>query len=338
MIKNFIVKVKQIKHRDAGLRNFINYLTDEKRHPDGIVNFKKHFEKEKFFKNTLKNIVNFELEKKLAKKAGRKMESYADSFIFTIPPELYNKLNTEKQNEIAEEIIKKLYKLFSSILKNEYNLDIDVNTFVKHIFINIHTNKHIHFNFVMPRVIKLKNGEYFSNRITNRKRFLHLAKASWNQIIFEKLGVSTADYKPKTKLKNGYKNQYMKDLINENNEILEKNIEVKKKVEEDLEKMKKLDEWLGMKRKEIKEEVLKLAKEHKERNKIARSFQLMIRYYNSIAEKILNNEQQIKINDFWNIENQIKELEKLNTNKILAGVIDEVKQQTKTFKKTYFKM
>ena len=265
MIKNFVVKVKQIKHKDAGLRNFINYLCDEKRHPDGIVNFNKTFEKEKFFKNTLKNIVNFELEKKLNKKAGRKMESYADSFIFTIPPELRDKMILGKEKEITEELIKKLYKLFNSILKNEYNLDIDINTFLKHIFINIHTNKHIHFNFVMPRVIDLGKEKYFSNRITNRKRFLHLAKASWNQIIFEKLGVSTDDYQPKTKLKNGYKNQYMKDLINENNKILEKNIEVKKKVEEDIEKMKKLDEWLGMKKKEIKDEVLKLEKEKKKK-------------------------------------------------------------------------
>jgi len=338
MIKNFVVKVKQIKHRDKGLRNFINYLTDKKRHPDGIINFNKTFDKEKFFKNTLKNIVNFELEKKLNKKAGRKMESYADSFIFTVPPELYNKVDLEKQKEITLELIEKLYKLFSSILKNEYNLNIDKNTFIKHIFINIHTNKHIHFNFVMPRVIQLKNGEYFSNRITNRKRFLHLAKAQWNQIVYEKLGVSTADYQPKTPLKKGYKSKYLKELIDENNEILEKNNEVKKEVEKSLEKMRKLDEWQAMKRKEMKEEVLKLVKEHKQRNKIARSFNLMIRYYNSIAEKILNNEQQIKINDLWNLENQIKDLEKLNTNKILASVINEVKQQTKTFKKTYFKM
>ena len=338
MIKNFVVKVKQIKCKDKGLRNFINYLCDEKRHPDGIINFKKISNNETFFKNTLKNIINFELEKKLNKKGGRKIESYADSFIFTVPPELYNKLDLEKEKEITIELLNKLYKLFNNILETEYNKKISFNTFIKHIFINIHTNKHIHFNFVIPRVIDLGNNQYFSNRITNRKRFLHLAKAAWNQIIFEKLGLSIEDYKPKTKFKRGYKNKYFKNLIEENNKILKENQKIKEEVEEELEKIKKLKDYIEMKRSEIKKEVEKLIKENKEKEKIAKAFQLMIRYYKSLNEKILNKEMKIELKDLRKLERKIEELEKLSPGSKIQKIIDEVKNKTKKIKQTYFKL
>ena len=358
MIKSFVVKMKPVKYEDKGLKNLLNYLKDEKRHKAGIINFKELSDAENFFNKTFVAIQHYEAKRKFYGIAGRGIKSYADSYIFTIPPEFYEKAKEpEKLKNLTLNILKKFHKQMQQIfeyekeklkekLKNttdekernkilkeleKYKEFIDYKTFVKNIFVNIHTNKHIHLNIIVPRIYKLGGGEYFSNRITNRKNFINKIKKQWNLAVMEELGINYEDYKPKTKFHKGYKNQYFKELIEKNNKVLEK-------IEEKEEEIKKLAELLELKRSEIKEYTKKILEETKElkeennrREEIIKAFQLMIRYYKSIADKIQKNQLKGLLKDYNKVKEKIKIIKELTTNKHLIEIAEEIENNINTW-------
>jgi len=358
MIKSFVVKMKPVKFEDKGLKNLLSYLVDKKRHKSGIINFKELSDAEKFFNKTFVNIQHYEAKKKFNGLAGRNIKSYADSYIFTIPPEFFDKANDpEKLKKLTLNIIKKFHNQMKKIyeyekekLKNKlenatdekeitklkkelekYKNFIGFDTFVKNIFVNIHTNKHIHLNIIIPRIYSMGNGQYFSNRITNRKNFISKIKQQWNLAVLEELNINYEDYKPKTKFHRGYKNQYFKDLINKNNKTLEK-------IEEKEKEIKELKEIIELKRSEIKKytsEVLKETKELKEENnrreEIIKAFQLMIRYYKSIANKIQKKEMKGLLKDYNKVKEKIKIIKELTTNQNLIGIAEEVENNINTW-------
>ncbi len=315
MIKNFVVKVKQIQHQDKGLRNFLGYLEDEKEHPEGIIKIKK-FDKDNFFKQTILNIVEYNLNKK----GGRKSTNYADSFIFTIPP-AYEKRGKEKLKEILNNLVEDIYKQFNSQLEQE----ITKEDFLKQIYINIHIDKkHTHFNVVFPRIIRIGN-KLISNRITNRKKFLHQIKNRWTYNLTKNLDVSIEDYKPSTKFKKGYKNKYFKDLINQNNEVLEK-------IEEKEKEIKKLDELLKMKRNEIKTELEKLLKENKRREEIVKALGLVIRYFKNFTMGIQKKEMNKILKNYKNLKNKINELKNIEIkNNNIKRIVEEIENKSEEY-------
>ncbi len=324
MIKNFVVKVKQIQHQDKGLRNFLNYLEDEKRHNGGIIKYKR-FNKENFFKQTILNITEYNLKKS----SGRKSTNYADSFIFTIPP-IYEEKGKEKLNEIVKQLVIDIYNQFKSQIDEDKDMGID--NFLNQIFLNIHTDKkHIHINVVFPRV--LKNGnEFIANRITNRKRFLHNTKKHWTHNLTKNLNVKMEDYKPTTRFKKGYKNQYLKDLINENNEVIEK-------IEEKEEEIKKLDELLEMKRAEIKEHLTRITNENERKEKIVNTLGLMMRYYKSLITVQKDEDMKKVMAEYKKLERKINEFEEFNIkNKHLNNIKNTIEKQSKRIYKNYMKM
>ena len=322
MIKNFVVKVKQIKHEDRGLKNFLNYLEDEKRHPNGIVGIEK-FNKKNFFKQTILNITEYNLNKK----SGRKSTNYADSFIFTIPP-IYQEKGEEKLKEILNKLVSDIYKQFNEQLEEK----ITKEEFLNQIFINIHKDKkHIHFNVVFPRVIKIKD-KLISNRITNRKKFLHNIKNKWTYNLTKNLNVSIEDYKPKTNFKKGYKNQYFKKLIEENNKAIEK---IKEKEEE----IKQLDELLKLKRSEIKNYLDQITKENERKEKIVKTLNLIIRYYKSLITAQEKNDMKKILSEYKKLQRKINEFNELNIkNKHLNNIKNNIEKESNKIYNKYLKM
>ncbi len=312
MIKNFVVKVKQINFEEKGLRNFLNYLEDEKRHPNGIMKIK-NFSKKSFFKQTILNITEYNINKK----SGRKSKNYADSFIFTIPPQ-YQEKGKEKLKEILNNLVGDIYKQFNEQLEEK----IKKEDFLKQIYINIHIDKkHIHFNVVFPRIIKI-GEKLISNRITNRKKFLHRIKQYWTHNLTKNLDISIEDYKPETKFRKGYKNKYFKDLINKNNETLEK---IKEKEEE----IKQLDELLTMKRNEIKNYLERISEENEREEKVVAALGLIIRYYRNFIKGIQKNEKRKILKNYQNLKNKIKEIERYEIkNKGIKGIVEEIKDKS----------
>ena len=318
MIKNFVVKVKQVRYQEKGLRNFLNYLEDKKRHNNGIIKIK-DFNKNVFFKNTIMTITEYNL----TKKHGRKSKNYADSYIYTIPPE-YHEKGIKNLEKITKKLIDDIYTQFNSQLDEDKK--ISKKYFLKQIFINIHTDKqHIHFNVVFPRTLKNKEGKFIQNRITNMKKFLHNTKKQWTYNLVKNLNVSIEDYKPKTKFKRGYKNQYFKDLIKENNKTLEK-------IEEKENEIKNINELINLKKDDLKIEVEKLLKENNRKEEIVGIFAKIVRYYKNFMIGIQKKEMSKILKNYNNLNKQIEKIKETEIkNKFIKEIISKIekdKEQT----------
>ena len=321
MIKNFVVKIKQVKYEEKGLRNFLNYLEDEKRHNNSIIKIK-DFNKNVFFKNTIMTIT----EHNLMKKHGRKSTNYADSFIYTIPGE-YRKKGMKNLEEITKKLIDDIYTQFNSQLDEDKK--IEKKDFLKQIFINIHNDKkHIHFNVVFPRTLK-KGNIFIQNRITNMKKFLINTKKQWTYNLTKNLNVNIEDYKPKTKFKKGYKNQYFKDLINENNETLEK---IKEKENE----IKNINELMKLKKDDLKIEVEKLLKENNRKEEIVGIFAKIVRYYKNFMIGIQKKEMSKILKNYNNLNKQIEKIKETEIkNKFIKEIIFNIEENSSNKIKNY---
>lgn len=327
-IKHFLVKVKNIKFKDKGLKNLIKYLIDKKRHPNGIINFNQ-FDSETFFLNVCKSIEGNEKKKLLNGKGGRKIESYGDSYVFSFPPSLKDKLTEEKIKKITPKLINKLYNLFNQLSEENGNEKIDLKTFLKYIFVNIHTDQHTHINIVFSRIFQTKENIYLSNRVTNRKKFIELSKHIFDEIIEENFQLKKQLYNTKTNFKKGYKSIYIKDKMNE----LDKKITELKEEEERVEKkVLELEDFMEMKRSERKKEIEKIIKENEKREEIENNFQLVVRYYNSFTKKLQTNEMKGIRRDYNNITEKINKLEELTKNNQIRKITNEIKQKTNQYK------
>ena len=321
MIKNFVVKVKQVKYQERGLINFLNYLEDKKRHNDSIIKIK-DFNKNFFFKNTIMTIT----EHNLTKKHGRKSTNYADSFIYTIPSS-YKEKGMKNLEEITKKLIDDIYTQFNSQLAEDKK--IEKKDFLKQIFINIHNDKkHIHFNVVFPRTFKNK-GEFIANRITNMKKFLYNTKKQWTYNLTKNLNVNIEDYKTKTNFKKGYKNQYFKDLINENNETLEK---IKEKEKE----ITSLNELIKLQRRNLRKELNDIIKENDRKKEIIDNFALLMRYYKSFNKSILNKQITTILSNYKSIKEKINNLKNIEIkNKQIKKIISEIEKNSNNEIKNY---
>ena len=301
MIKNFVVKVKPIKYEDKGLKNFLNYLEDEKRHPSGIIKIKQ-FNKSRFFKNTILNITEHQINRK-----GRKSKNYADSYIFTIPPNLYNKISNNKK--VLKNILKDLTDSIYTELKKDFP-NITKEIVLKSIFLNIHTDKkHIHINVVFPRVFKIQEKLY-SNRTTGRKKFLNNIKKHWNTNLLKNLNISIEDYKPATKFKKGYKNKYLK---------------------EEIEKIIELKDLIEKQRKEIKETLQKIEEKNKQKEEIVKKMTLVIRYYKKFKEYINKQEKEKAKQEYFKAKNKIKQLQKNKLGKTTEKILNEITEDLNNY-------
>jgi hypothetical protein len=333
-IKNFFVKVKPIRYGENGMLNMLRYLVDKKRHPNGIVNFSRLSDWETFFKRTYRNVNEHNMLKKMNGIRGRNVKGWGDSFVFSFPKGL--EISNEKMKKIVNELITMLYNQFRSQLKeegkkSEINCDIDLEDFTNNIFLNVHTNEHIHINVIFGKIIPIKDLEngtkfYYSNRISNRKRFLNVSKGIFNKIILDNFELDVKDYQPQTNFKKGYKSIYIKDKM----EKLDKKItELKKTEEETDKKILELEDFLEMKRQQRKEEIEKIIKENEKRKEIVNNFHLLLRYYNRLITKTEKNELKGIRKDYNLIMEKIEKMENLTKNTQIRKMTKEIEEKTK---------
>lgn len=335
-IKNFFVKVKPIKWGGNGMLNILRYLTDEKRHPKGIVNFKGLSDWETFFKRTYQNINGHNVLKKLNGVRGRNVGSWGDSFVFSFPKGL--EIEKEKMKKIVNELIEMLYNQFRKQLKeegekSEIKCDIDLEDFTNNIFLNIHTNEHIHINVIFGKIIPIKDLEngtkfYYSNRISNRKKFLNVSKGVFNKIILDNFNLDIKDYQPTTNFKKGYKSIYLKDKM----EKLDKKItELKKTEEETDKKILELEDFLEMKRSERKEETKKILEKNEKIEEIVNNFHLLVRNFIKYMNKIEKNELKGIRKDYNLIMEKVEKMENLTKNTQIRKMTKQIEEKTKKY-------
>jgi hypothetical protein len=335
-IKNFFVKVKSVKYGDSGMLNLLRYLTDEKRHPKGIVNFSKISDWETFYKRVYRNINEYNVLKRLNGVKGRNVGSYGDSYIFSFPKNL--KIENEKMKKITNELLKMLYEQFREQLreegqKNKVECDISYDDFVKNVFLNIHTNEHIHINIVFSKIIPITDLEtnkkfYYSNRISNRKKFLNVSKGIFNKIILNNFNLDIKDYEPQTNFKRGYKSIYIKDKM----EKLDKKITELKNEEQKVEnKLLELEDFMEMKRQQRKEETKKILEKNEKIEEIVNNFHLLIRHFIRYMEKVEKKELKGLSKDYNNIMSKIEVLEGLTNNQKIRKMTKQIEEKTKKY-------
>jgi len=180
-IKNFTVTTQRVKGRSDGLIKYTNYLNNEKApsHKNTkILDIGGNYDV--FLKNTILNTTKFDNENK---KGGRKVESYAQSFNFILPPEVPNP---------TIEQWKLIYK--DLVFKAKNTLEIKDNTtskFAMHCYANIHDQTNPHLNLLIPRI-------YDKERLhkLDQKNLLSELKKEFNRSVMQHCNIDFKSYKP----------------------------------------------------------------------------------------------------------------------------------------------
>jgi hypothetical protein len=179
-IKNFTVTTQRVKGRSDGLIEYTNYLNSEKApsHKNTkILPIVSNYEK--FLKDTIINTTTFDKENK---KGGRKVESYAQSFNFILPPDVPNP--TQDQWKLVYKDI---------ILKAKKTLEIkgDAGKFVSSCYANIHDQSNPHLNLLIPRI-------YNKERLhkLDQKNLLSELKKEFTLSVMKHCNIDFKSYKP----------------------------------------------------------------------------------------------------------------------------------------------
>ena len=179
-IKNFTVTTQRVKEKADGLIGYANYLNNEKApsHKNTkILNIGNNLDD--FLKNTIINTMNFDNENK---KGGRKVESYAQSFNFILPPDV-PKPSFDQWKLIYKDVLLKS----KEILKIE-----DANkVYARNCYANIHDQANPHLNFLIPRI-------YNKERLhtLDQKNLLSELKKEFNRSVMQHCNIDFKSYKP----------------------------------------------------------------------------------------------------------------------------------------------
>ena len=192
-MKNWTVVTQPVKDEHAGLCSYINYLIADshKSHRGRARIVPIHNSANGFINHCLSEITNRNLTRAKAKKGGRNITSYGQSFVFSLPPDI--KLSDMSWHNVAKFIFTDLANY----------LNIDKQTLLKNCFINFHDQKNQHVNLVVSKVI---NGEV--QRDIQRKGLLSFLKKSFNAAVLKYSNKNYQDYVPQTKRSKRYQQYY----------------------------------------------------------------------------------------------------------------------------------
>ena len=182
-IRNWTVVTQRVKDKQDGLVRYSNYLLDAE-HP----NHKKsnteikplHGDYKNFAKYTTLQALEFDMKNK---KGGRKIESYAQSFVFTLP-ETVEKPTAEQWKAISKDLIRATHRHLMP--------DVPVNDFGRRCFSNLHDQNNPHLNLLVPRVFE---GVRLDN--LDKKGLLAALKKEFNLSALKHCQIDHKQYKPK---------------------------------------------------------------------------------------------------------------------------------------------
>jgi len=180
-IKNWFVRSERVKDKHNGLIKYGKYLIDSK-HPNhtntaGITPIYNNIEN--FIRSVSNEAVSLDMGNS-QKKGGRPVQSYAQSFVFGLPPSV-QKPTPEQWKSITNDILKELAK----------KLGIEVSDFKGKIFANVHEQDNPHLNLVVSRII---NGK--SLKALDQKGTIGIAKTAFTASTLARCGLDVSSYTP----------------------------------------------------------------------------------------------------------------------------------------------
>lgn len=180
-IKNWTVTTERVKNKDAGLAEYVSYLASatHKNHKNTKVYALFNSDPHKFLNNTIQETLEFDARNK---KGGRKVESFGQSFNFTLPPP--HSPSAEQWAEIGYDLLR--------VAHSELNIKSDLNRFVRACFVNVHDQKNPHVNIVIPRIFE-------KERLADldRKNVLAKLKQEFNLSVLKNCNINHTHYNPK---------------------------------------------------------------------------------------------------------------------------------------------
>lgn len=180
-IKNWFVRSERIKDKHGGLIKYGKYLVNMEhanhKNTESIIPVYGNIEN--FIRTCSNEAVSLDLENS-QKKGGRPVQSYAQSFVFSLPPSVV-KPTPEEWKSITSDIIKELAK----------KLDIDVNDFKGRVFANVHDQDNPHLNLVVSRVVQGK-----TLKALDQKGTIGVAKKAFNAASLARCGLDVSAYEP----------------------------------------------------------------------------------------------------------------------------------------------
>ena len=180
-IKNWFVRSERIKDKHGGLIKYGKYLVNMEhanhKNTESIIHVYGNIEN--FIRTCSNEAVSLDLENS-QKKGGRPVQSYAQSFVFSLPPSVV-KPTPDEWKSITSDILKELAK----------KLDIDINDFKGRVFANVHDQDNPHLNLVVSRVVQGK-----TLKALDQKGTIGVAKKAFNAASLARCGLDVSAYEP----------------------------------------------------------------------------------------------------------------------------------------------
>lgn len=181
-IKNWTVISQRVKERQDGLVTYSKYLLDEK-HKNHSKNETRivplHGKMNEFVKSSICETLDFDMSNK---KGGRKVESYAQSFVLSLP-DTVQKPTDEQWKRISGDIIRAAHKHLKP--------DEPVNDFGRKCFSNLHDQDNPHMNLLIPRIYK---GERLDK--LDKKGMILAMKQAFNASVMKHCNINYDNFKP----------------------------------------------------------------------------------------------------------------------------------------------
>lgn len=179
-IKNWTVTTQRVKKKSEGLSEYASYLVSQKHenHKNTEIYALFNSEHNKFLNDTINEVLDFDAKNK---KGGRKVESFAQSFNFILPPP--HKPTPEQWQKIARDLVETIH--------TELSIKSDLTSFGRSCFINVHDQANPHLNMLIPRIFQ---GERLAD--LDRKNVLAKVKLQFNKSVLKHCNIDHTNHKP----------------------------------------------------------------------------------------------------------------------------------------------
>lgn len=180
-IKNWTVTSQRVSERQTGLIKYAKYLIDNKHenHQNTKI-IKIHNTIENFVRVVSSEAISLDLASS-QKKGGRPVQSYAQSFVFSLPDSV-TKPTPDQWKAITKDVLKEIAKKLGLKLSDLGN---------GQVFANVHDQEKPHLNLVISRVV---NGKALLD--LDRKGTISVAKKAFNAATLARCGLDFSSYKP----------------------------------------------------------------------------------------------------------------------------------------------
>jgi hypothetical protein len=195
-MNNWTVISQPIKNENKGLITYLNYLvsSDHKNHRNKTRIVPIHNSVKKLINYNFEQITDRNLARKKAKKGGRNISSYCQSFVFSLPPDI--QLNDQQWKNIAMAVFCDLAD----------HLGVSKRVLANNSFINLHDQDNQHINLVVSKVI---NGVVC--RDLQRKAIIAFLKQSFNAAVLKLVNIDNRDYQPQTSRAKRFNKHYFEE-------------------------------------------------------------------------------------------------------------------------------